>query len=304
MPIPEFNVVTGAFSYTGRYIARHLLSQGKRVKTLTAHPQRSNPFGGQVPAVPFHFDQPDELRASLQGATTLYNTYWIRFPHGTVTFEKAVENTRTLIKAAEEAGVRRLVHISIANASTQSPLSYFRGKGWVEKAVKGSSLSYAIVRPTVIFGIEDILINNMAWFLRRFPIFALPGGDYRVQPVYVDDVATIAVRLGDQNENVTVDAVGPETYSFEEMVGLIGAKLGRRARIIHLSSASVLLFCRCVGALVGDVVLTQDELRGLMSNLLVSSYPPTGQTRLSEWLKENAERLGTRYASELERHYR
>ena len=301
----ELDVVTGAFGYTGRYITRRLLAMGRRVKTLTGHPDRPNPFGDRVSVAPFHFDDPAALARSLEGATTLYNTYWVRFSHGRVTFEQAVENTKRLIRAAEEAGVRRLVHISITNPSPQSPLPYFRGKGLLEQAIVQSGLSYAIIRPTVIFGAEDILINNIAWLLRRFPVFVIPGtGDYRLQPIFVEDVARIAVEAGQGRENVIVDAVGPDIFTFDQLVRLIAEKVHSRARIVHLRPAWALFLSRLIGYLVNDVVLTEDEVRGLMANLLISEHPPTGSTRLSDWLDENADRVGTRYASELSRHYR
>lgn len=305
MEAPELNVVTGAFGYTGKYITWRLLSVGKGVRTLTGHPNRENPFGEQVSVSPFSFDNPSELVKALQGATTLYNTYWVRFSHGQVTFDKAVENTKTLIKAAEEAGVQRIVHVSVTNASEESPLPYFRGKGLVEKAIIHSRLSYAIIRPTLVFGAEDILINNIAWLLRRVPVFAIPGsGDYRVQPVFVEDVAEIAVSTAHHHENVVVDAVGPEVYTFDELVRLIADKIRRGAKIVHLSRGLALLLSRMIGYLLRDVLLTRDEVEGLMSNLLVSESPPTGQTRLSDWLAQNADSVGARYASELNRHYR
>jgi len=305
METPEVNVVTGAFGYTGQYITRRLLARGVRVRTLTGHPGRPNPFGPQVRVYPFHFDRPTELVRSLEGATTLYNTYWVRFNYGAVTFERAVENTRTLIRAAEEAGVRRLVHISITNASPDSPLPYFRGKGLVEEAVKGSRLSHAIIRPTVIFGAEDILINNIAWLLRRFPVFAIFGrGDYRLQPVYVEDVADLAVETGRREDNLVVDAAGPEVYTFEELVRLTAEKLGRKVRLVHVRPGLGLALGRLIGRAVGDVLITADEIKGLMTNLLVSPGPPTCLTRFSAWLERNASVLGIRYASELARHYR
>jgi len=301
----ELNVVTGAFGYTGKYITRRLLSTGKRVRTLTGHPNRLNPFGEQVSVSPFSFDDPAELTESLRGATALYNTYWVRFSRAQVTFDQAVENTKALIKAAEEAGVRRIVHVSITNASEDSPLPYFRGKGLLENAIIHSGLSHAIVRPTVIFGAEDILINNIAWLLRRFPVFAVPGsGDYRMQPVFVEDVAEIAVNAAHRDEDVVVDAVGPDTYTFDELVRLIADKIRSKARIVHVSPALALFFSRMAGYLVNDVMLTRDEVEGLMANLLVSDGPPTGQTRLGDWLDENAESVGAKYASELKRHYR
>jgi NADH dehydrogenase len=305
MEAPELNVVTGAFGYTGKYITRRLLSMGKRVRTLTGHPNRENPFGEQVSVSPFNFDNPTELTKTLRGATALYNTYWVRFSHGAVTFDKAVENTKTLIKASEEAGVHRIVHVSVTNASEESPLPYFRGKGLAEKAIIHSRLSYAIIRPTLIFGPEDILINNIAWLLRRFPVFAVPGsGDYRVQPVFVEDVAETAVNAAHHDENTIVDAVGPETYTFDEVVRFIADKIQRRVKIIHLRPGLALFLSRMIGYLLRDVLLTRDEVEGLMSNLLVSESPPTGQTRLSDWLAQNADSVGARYASELNRHYR
>ena len=304
MEIPELNVVTGAFGYTGKYITSRLLSMGKRVRTLTGHPDRHNPFGNQVRVSPFNFDNQIEQIKSLQGATTLYNTYWVRFSYGEVTVDKAIENTKTLIKAAEEAGVSRIIHISITNASEESSLPYFRGKGILEKAIINSKLSYAIIRPTVIFGPEDILINNIAWFLRRFPLLAIFGsGDYRVQPVFVEDVAEIAVSAAHQNENIIIDAVGPEIYTFDELVRFIANRIHSRAKIIHLRPALALFLSKLVGYMVSDVVLTRDEVKGLMLNLLVSENPPTGQARLSDWLSKNADSLGAKYASELSRHY-
>lgn len=305
METQELNVVTGAFGYTGKYITQRLLSMGKRVRTLTGHPNRPNPFGNQIRVAPFHFDNPAELTRALQGAVTLYNTYWVRFPYGQVTYDTAVANTKTLINAAKEAGIRRIVHISITNASEASPFPYFKGKGILEKAVIHSGLSYAIVRPTVIFGHEDILINNIAWFLTKFPVFAIPGaGDYRLQPVFVEDVAGIAVNAGQSNDNMVLDAVGPEIFEYEELIRLIADRIQSKAKIIHLRQGLALFLSKFIGYMVNDVVLTRDEVEGLMSNLLVSKNPPTGKTRLSEWLTQNASIIGTSYASELARHYR
>jgi NADH dehydrogenase len=211
MPENDFDVVTGASGYTGRYITRVLLSRGRRVRTLTGHPTRANPFGDQVEAVPFNFDRPDDLKRSLEGARALFNTYWIRFPHGGQTFDTAVANTRIMLDAATAAGVRKFVHISVTNATASSPLPYFRGKAMVEAAVKESALSYAIIRPALIFGVEDILLNNIAWLLRRFPFFAIPGrGDCRVQPIFAADLAEIAVNAARDDQSATLDAVGPE----------------------------------------------------------------------------------------------
>lgn len=302
---PELSVVTGAFGYTGRYIAARLLVRGERVRTLTHHPQRSNPFAQPVEVEGYHFDHPQRLVHSLRGASRLFNTYWVRFPRGEVTFERAVEHSRQLFRAAGEAGVGRVVHLSVVHASTDSPLPYFRGKAQVEDALRQSGLSHVILRPTVIFGREDILINNIAWLLRRLPVFALPGsGRYRLQPVYVDDVARLAVEAGDGQGEGVLDAAGPEIFTFEALVRLIARAVGSRSLLLHAPPGLTLLLVRLLSRLVGDVLLTREELEGLMAGLLVTDGPATARTRLSRWLEEHAGSVGGGYASELERHYR
>ena len=210
MPHPDTAIVTGAFSYTGKYIARRLLDAGVRVKTLTGHPDRRDPFGGQVEVSPLDFGDSDGLRRSMRGADVLYNTYWVRFARGETTFESAVENSRTLFEAARDAGVGRIVHVSITNAESASSLPYFSGKGRVEEALIGLGVPHAIVRPTLVFGAEDVLLNNMAWAIRRFPVFPIVGsGDYLVRPVYVDDLAALAVAAGSRPTTPSRTPSGP-----------------------------------------------------------------------------------------------
>lgn len=297
-------VITGAFSYTGKYATRLLLSRGCEVRTLTFHPQRENPFGDAVQVFPYNFDRPEQLANSLRGASTLINTYWVRFPHGESTFDTAVQNTRTLINAAKIAGIKRIVHVSIANPSLQSPLGYYRGKAQLEQAVVGSGLDYSILRPTVIFGPEDILINNIAWFVRHFPVFGIPGdGRYGIRPIYVGDMAHLIADTVEQKANTVIDAVGPESFTFEELVRLIAGQLDRHVRLVHVPMALAFLSTRLTGWLVRDVVLTWEEYKGLMDNLLAPEAPSAGQTRLSQWLAENREHVGRNYASEVARHY-
>ncbi len=297
--------VTGAFGYSGKYIARRLLDRGYRVVNLTGHPDRPDPFDGEVEVAGRRFDDPDSLARSMEGAAVLFNTYWVRFARGGETFEKAVENSVTLFHAAKKAGVRRVVHTSIANPSEDSPLGYYRGKALVEKALQDSGLSHAILRPTVIFGKEDILINNIAWSLRKLPFFAIPGdGSYKIQPVFVEDFADLAIQAAESEESTVQDAVGPEVFTFDKLVRLVAGAIGRPARLVHVPPTLVFWATRAVGFFVKDVILTREEIAGLMDNLLVSDGPATGQTRLSEWLKENAGSVGVSYASEVGRHFR
>lgn len=297
------HVVTGAFGYSGKYIAARLLEAGCRVRTLTNSPDRQNPFGDQVEAHPFNFDNPAKLTESLRGATVLYNTYWVRFNYGQeFKHSIAVENSLKLFEAAQQAGVSRVVHISITNPSEDSPLEYFRDKAVLEQALAGSGLSYAILRPAVLFGQEDVLINNIAWTLRRLPVFGVFGdGEYCLQPIYVNDLAELAVNQGREQANVIIDAIGPETFTYREMARTIGTIIGKKRPIMSIPPWLGYLVGQVIGRVVGDVMITRQEVDGLMAGLLCTSSPPAGQTRLSEWARRHADTLGVQYASELAR---
>jgi len=298
----EVHAVTGAFGYSGQHIARRLLEGGHRVITLTDSPERANPFGGEVQAHRFHFEDPDALVASLRGVRTLYNTYWVRFNHRGFRHADAVANTLALFSAAQRAAVERVVHVSITNPSEESPFEYFRGKARLERALRESGLSYAILRPAVLFGGSDILINNIAWLLRVLPAFAVFGdGRYRLQPIHVDDLARLAVAQGSEGENVVIDAIGPETFRYRELVEMLGEAIGCRRPIFSAPVPVGRVVAGIAGWWLKDVVITRDEIEGLMADLLCVDSPPAGTVRLSEWARQHADQLGRRYASELKR---
>ncbi len=298
----NIHMVTGAFGYSGRYIAARLLKRGVAVRTLTNSVDRQNPFGGKVQAEPFHFEHHGKMVAALAGTEVLYNTYWVRFNHDDFTYRAAVENTLKLFAAAREAGVGRVVHISITNPSEESELEYFRGKARLERLLSESGLSYSILRPAVLFGKEDILVNNIAWVLRRLPVFGVFGdGEYRLQPIFVDDLAELAVREGAARGNRVIDAIGPETFTFRALVRTIGESIGKRRPIISVSPGFGYFAASLMGKIVGDVFLTREEVSGLMQNLLCTDSEPAGETKLSEWVRSHADELGVRYASELAR---
>jgi NADH dehydrogenase len=298
----ELHVVTGAFGYSGRYIAERLLRAGHRVRTLTNSPDRQHPFGDRVEVHPFSFDRPERLAGSLDGAHVLYNTYWVRFNHADFRYAQAVENTRVLFAAARRAGVSRVVHVSITNPSEDSPLEYFRGKALLERVLRASGLSYAILRPAVFFGGEDILINNIAWALRRLPVFGVFGdGEYRLQPIHVQDFADLAVAQGVERTNRIIDAIGPETYRYRELVHELARIIGVRRPIVSVPPSLGYAAGWLLGKLLRDVLITHDEVEGLMQGLLATASQPVGHTRLSSWVREHAATLGRRYATELGR---
>ena len=294
--------VTGAFGYSGRYVAQRLLDAGHTVITLTNSWQRANPFGEKVAAFPFHFHEPGKLQESLRGMDTLINTYWVRFDHRLFTHEQAVANTKILFSAAREAGVRRIVHISITNPDSTSDLPYFRGKAELESNLRCLGVSYCIRRPTVLFGKEDVLVNNIAWSLRHLPVFGVFGaGDYRLQPIYVDDLARAAVEEAAGGSDEVIEAIGPETFTYRELVATVGRTLGVQRPIVSVPPAVGYWCCRLVGLLVRDVVITREEIRGLMEGRLYVDAPALGATKLTDWIERHKDMLGRRYTSEMAR---
>ncbi len=296
------HAVTGAFGFSGKYIAQRLLDANRQVITLTNSPNRPNPFDGRIKPYRLAFDDPAALTRSLHGVEVLYNTYWVRFDAGSFSHVEAVRNTEVLFHAAKLAGVRRIVHVSITNPEKCKDLPYFAGKARLEQSLEELGISYCILRPAVLFGPEDILINNIAWALRRFPIFALFGrGDYRLQPIHVDDFARLAVEGGQSTENRVINAIGPETFSYGSLVQMLGEAIGKRRRLVSVPPRVGYLLGRIVGAWMKDEFITWEEVLGLMAGLLHVHAAPAGQTRLSDWAREHRETLGRRYAGEMAR---
>lgn len=300
--------VTGAFSYSGGVIAERLLDAGYAVVTLSragvAPP--GHRLAGLVAVERLQFADSDALVRALAGAEVLVNTYWIRFPRDGATFADAVERSRVLFEAARRAGVRRIVHLSVTNPSPDSPLGYFRGKAAVERVLAETTPEHAVIRPSLVFGgREEILVNNMAWLLRHLPVYAVPGdGRYRVQPVSVEDVADLVLAAAERSGPSVQDAVGPEVYTFNEFLRLLNRTVAGRARLVHLPPSVVVNLGRLLGRLMGDVMITREELAALMSELLVSSDPPTGTRSFAAWLPDQDGWLGRRYANELRRNWR
>jgi NADH dehydrogenase len=296
------HAVTGAFGYSGKYIAKRLIDEGRKVITITNSLNRKNPFGDKIQVFPFNFEDPEKLEETLEGVSVLYNTYWVRFNHKTFTHADAVRNTERMFRAAKKARVKRIVHISITNPSIDSPLEYFSGKARLEQSLKESGMSYAILRPTVLFGKEDILINNIAWGLRYLPVFGVFGdGNYKLQPIYVDDLAELAVQNGKERVNKVIDAIGPETFTYHDLVKTVGEIIGKRRPIVSVPPGIGYLAGLVIGKIVNDVMITKEEIKGLMANLLYVESPPTGSTKFTDWAKKHSETLGLKYTSELAR---
>ena len=299
------DLVTGATGYSGSYVARLLAERGRGIRTLTRH---TEDVPGDIRAFRYRFDEPARMADAFDGVDTFYNTYWVRFGRGSFTHTDAVTNSLALIETAARAGVRRMVHVSIMGPSADSPYSYHRGKALVEEALQSSGMEYAIVRPSVLFGGSDILLNNVAWLLRHLHVFAVPGdGRYPIRPTHVEDLAELMVCLGEASgpgtATVVRNAGGPETFAFGDLVRLIGRAAGARAVVANLPKAAVLPMISLVNRITGDVTLHREELDALMDGLASCEGEPAGQRSLSDFLAEHGHQLGRSYASELNRNY-
>lgn len=285
----DVDLVTGAFGNTGQAITSLLHSQGRRVRTLTGHPPTD---AGAVEVRPFTFDDPDALADAFRGVRTFFNTYWMRTGDESG-YETAVARCTALIDAATRAGVERIVHLSVAHPSLDSPYPYFRAKARVEQVLRECAVPSAVVRPALIFGGESALLHNLAWLMRRLPVFGVAaGGDYRVRPVHVDDVARLCVDGATAAEPTTVDAVGPERPTFRELLVDVRDSIGARTRLVGMPPWMVVPSARLLGVLLRDELLTRDELLSTIDGLADTDGPATGTISLAAWIDEHAATLG------------
>jgi len=297
----QIDLVTGATGYSGSYVAQRLLERGREVRTLT---RDAAGVPSPIEAFRYRFDSPSEMAEAFRGVDTFYNTYWVRFARGSFTHDDAVRNSLALVDAAATAGVRRMVHVSIMHPDLDSPYTYHRGKATVEKAIEESGMDYAILRPSVLFGGGDILINNIAWLLRHLHVFAIPGdGRYEVRPTHVEDLADLMVSLGEAAGSTVRNAGGPETFTFGELVRTIRSAVHARAVVAELPTALVLPMIALVNQITRDVTLHREELAALMDGLASCDGEPAGQRRLSDYLARHADTMGRRYASEVRRNF-
>jgi len=295
------DLVTGTNGYSGAYVARRLIGAGHQVRTLTRDP---GSVAAPVEAHAYAFDDPDALAAAFEGVDTFYNTYWVRFSRGATNHDVAVDNSRALIAAAARAGVRRMVHVSIMKPGLDSPYPYQRGKAVVEEAVKDSGMSYAIVRPSVLFGGPEVLLSNIAWLLRRFHAFTVPGdGRYQLRPTHVCDLADLMVGLGSGSDDVVRDAGGPETFEFGALVRMIRDAIGVRALVVNAPRGLVYPLTRLIGVITGDVTVHPTELDALMDGLATCDGPAAGERRYTDFLAANAADYGRAYTNEVRRNF-
>lgn len=299
--------ITGVLGYSGRYIAQEAAKQGWRVIGLTNSAERlDNTEGWELRPMPW-----STAEDVLADVNVLVNTYWVRFSyaggkHAAFSHEEAIRNTRILFDAARRAGVQRIIHTSITCPDATSTLPYFRGKAELETALESTGIAHSILRPAVLFGDspqESILINNMAWSLRRLPAVATFGwGHYQLQPLHVQDFAEIALREAEQtDQHRIIHATGQETYTFRALWKLLAEAMGISRLILPVPAGIGYAATSVLGHCKNDIMLTRDEISGLCENRLAVPGSGIGSRPLSQWVRQHADTLGRTYESELAR---
>lgn len=263
------NLITGAFSFSGRFIAEELLKTGEPIETLTGHPKSYYPYYDKITIKNYSFDNFDQMVENFKGVDTFYNSYWIRFPYKNTNWRDAISNSYKLFKACKKAGVKKIVHISVTNPSINSPYAYFKGKAIVEELLKKSGVPYTILRIAWMYEEGDILVNNIAWILRRFPVFGIFGdGSFKLQPVSLKTLGQVAVEnrfMGDKtiNINKTIDVIGPETYTYYEFVSLINNQINTRTLLFPFPWFTLFIpvfVSKFLNFILHDRLLTVDEI--------------------------------------------
>ena len=297
-PAPaRFDVVTGAYAQTGAAIAAILARQGRAVRTLTrARPGPDPPY----PVIDPSLDD-EAMVAALRGCEVVYSTLWARFG-ARGGFAPLVEHNLRIARAAREAGARRWVQVTVANLDKGRGLPYWDGKAELEAGLRAVGIPCSFVRPTLVFGPDDTLVNNAAWAMRHLHALPLAGpGRHRVRPVFVGDLAALCVRHGGLEGQQAQDAVGPETFTYRELMATVREALGVRAALVRLPRRAAWLAGKLGRPFVRDTVLTWNEVRSLERELYWTDGPATGPTRFSAWVRANADGLGRRWRSQRKR---
>jgi len=299
-------LITGASGFIGGAIATCLVGRAD-VRSLTSHPEKSR-FCDTVKSFAYEFDRDDGMADAFRGVDVFVNSYYVRFNYAGVTFEDAVARSRVLFAHARAAGVRRIVHVSVSNANEASDLPYYRNKGRIEALIRESGIEHTILRPALVVGDGDILVNNIAYFLRQLPVFTVFGdGLYVAQPMTVEAFADVALEaVHGLHRNATLPVAGPRDWTFLEMVRAIRRAVGARTAIVPAPASFSFAGLKIAGWLLGDVVLTGDEIKGLTRGYLCSDQPVRRGEDFSDWLSrpDVVSKLGVHYESELARHFR
>jgi len=273
--------VFGGSGFVGRHVVRALAKDGWRVRAAVRRPDLAGhlqPMGnvGQVHAVQANLRFPDSVRAAVAEADAVVNAVGILAGSGRQTFDAVhVAGARSIAKAAREAGIKRLVHISAIGADLKARARYARSKGKGERAVLEEFPDAVILRPSIVFGPEDEFFNRFGALAAMSPFLPLIGGGRtKFQPVFVGDLAAaVAAALeGAGKPGVVYEIGGPEVFSFRQLLDKTMEWTDRKRGFLRLpywlASLQALLTYPLPTSLRP---ITVDQVRMLKSNNVVSA---------------------------------
>lgn len=232
--------VFGGSGFVGRYIVRTFAQAGWRVRVAVRRPDLAGflvPYGtvGQVLPIQANLRYPASVEAAVRGAGVVVNACGIQSERGKQTFEAVhVFGAETIARAAKAAGAESLIHISGLGAQALSRNAYIASKGKGEDAARAAFAEAVILRPSVIFGAEDAFFNRFADLARFFPILpAFAGGQTKLQPVYVADIAAVARKglAGELKPSTVYELGGPQIITLIEAIKL-ALRVSERERFI------------------------------------------------------------------------
>jgi len=268
---PLLLVVGGCTGLVGRAVLREF-GPTHRIRSLHRRPTEAEASGG-VEVVAGDAREIADWGPYLRGVDTVLNLAWYREPRHRH-FVRLADGLLRLVRDAEAAGVRRFVHVSVPDAPPrmETDLPYLAQKRRVDRAIEASRLSYAIVRPTMLFGPRDVLLTVMLRTIQRYHRFPMFGdGLYHVSPIATGDLAAILRREGERGARTNVMVGGPERWVYRDLTDAMFRALGRSPRYVRLSPANSVRLASFLER-VGSSLLYAYEVEWLLADLL--GLPP------------------------------
>ncbi len=281
----ENRIVTvfGGAGFVGRYLVQQLAGRGLRVRVAMRRPDeglflRAMGDVGQIELVQANLRNAPSVAAAIAGADYVVNLVGVLYPRGAQSFAAVhARGAQLVAEAAARAGVQRLVQVSAIGAAADSPSLYARSKAAGEAAVLRAFPKATIVRPSIVFGPEDDFFNRFAALARILWVLPLiGGGQNRMQPVYVGDVATALARvlLDGDSSGKTFELGGPRVFTFKEILELVLHETGRSALLLPLPVPVAMMQAAVLELLPIPPLLTRDQVRLLQQDNVASAALP------------------------------
>jgi len=279
MPGMNTNLVTifGGSGFLGRHTVRALARAGWRIRVATRNPGRGfflRPLGtvGQIDFVKCDVADADAVAAAVMGSNAVINLTGILFQKGQTFEDVQAEGAANIARAAADAGVTALVHVSAIGADAQSESEYAVTKAQGEQAMREAFPNAVVLRPSIIFGPEDGFFNKFAAMARYLPVLPLVGGGHtRFQPVFVGDVAQAIVKAlaSEEARGRTFELGGPSIYSFKELLQLILRETGRKRLLVPLPFGIASVKAAFL-QIMPNPILTMDQVKLLKKDNVVA----------------------------------